>query len=110
MVSIRRDGHSCLHAQVGECRGPIRIVLDEDHAAPTGVGIACGLFITAIHRMGLVTLTHTPSPMGFLARILERPRSERPFLLLPVGYPATDCTVPDLARKSLDEVAVFVEG
>jgi len=78
--------------------------------ARESVGIACGLFITAIHRMGLVTLTHTPSPMGFLARILERPRSERPFLLLPVGYPATDCTVPDLARKSLDEVALFLEG
>jgi nitroreductase len=78
--------------------------------ARESVGIACGLFIAAIHRMGLVTLTHTPSPMGFLARILERPRNERPFLLLPVGYPAADCAVPDLVRKSLDEVAVFLEG
>ncbi len=58
---------------------------------------------------GLATLTHTPSPMGFLARILERPRNERRFVLLPVGYPAHDCVVPDLRRKSLDEVAVFVE-
>ncbi|MEW5990445.1 MAG: nitroreductase family protein [Chloroflexota bacterium] len=78
--------------------------------ARESVGIACGLFIAAIHRMGLATLTHTPSPMGFLSRILERPRNERPFLLLPVGYPASDCTVPDIARKSLPEVAVFLEG
>ncbi len=77
--------------------------------ARESVGIACGLFIAAIHRMGLATLTHTPSPMGFLARILERPRNERPFVLLPVGYPADDCVVPDLRRKSLDEVAIFVE-
>jgi nitroreductase len=77
--------------------------------ARESVGIACGLFITAIHRMGLATLTHTPSPMGFLSRALERPKNERPFVLLPVGYPADDCRVPDLSRKSLAEVAVFVE-
>ena len=59
--------------------------------------------------MGLVTLTHTPSPMGFLTTILQRPTHERPFVLLPVGYPADDCVVPDLRRKSLDEVASFVE-
>ena len=70
-------------------------------------GIAAGIFITAIHHMGLATLTHTPSPMGFLTTILERPRSERPFVLFPVGYPADDATVPDLRRKSLAEVAVF---
>jgi nitroreductase len=73
------------------------------------VGIACGLFVAAIHRMGLATLTHTPSPMGFLSRVLERPKNERPFVLLPVGYPAEGCVVPDLTRKPLDEVAVFVE-
>jgi nitroreductase len=78
--------------------------------ARESVGIACGLFIAAVHRMGLATLTHTPSPMGFLSEILDRPRHERPFVLLPVGYPATDCTVPDLSRKRLDEVAVFIEG
>ena len=77
--------------------------------ARESVGIACGLFIAAIQRMGLATLTHTPSPMGFLSRILERPRNERPFVLLPVGYPAGDATVPDLERKSLEEVAVFIE-
>jgi len=75
--------------------------------ARESVGIAAGMFITAIHHMGLVTLTHTPSPMGFLTQILERPRSERPIMLFPVGYPADDATVPDLRRKSLEEVAVF---
>lgn len=77
--------------------------------ARESVGIACGLFVAAIHGMGLVTLTHTPSPMGFLSSILQRPTHERPFVLLPVGYPADDCVVPDLRRKSLDEVAIFVE-
>lgn len=77
--------------------------------ARESVGIACGLFIAAIHRMGLATLTHTPSPMGFLSRELGRPRNERPFVLLPVGYPADDCAVPDLTRKPLDDVAVFID-
>ncbi len=77
--------------------------------ARESVGIACGLFLAAIHQMGLVTLTHTPSPMGFLNTILGRPKNERPFVLLPIGYPADDCQVPDLARKSLAEVASFVE-
>ncbi len=74
------------------------------------VGIAVGFFITAVHQSGLVCLTHTPSPMGFLTRILGRPANEKPFALLPVGYPAQDCMVPDLERKSLAEVAVFKEG
>ncbi len=69
------------------------------------VGIACGLFLTAIHHMGLVTLTHTPSPMGFLAKLLGRPENERAFLLMPVGYPAPEAQVPKLSRKSLEEVA-----
>jgi nitroreductase len=75
--------------------------------ARESVGIAAGLFITAIHHMGLATLTHTPSPMGFLGRILGRPDNERAFVLFPVGYPADDAEVPDLVRKDLDEVAVF---
>jgi nitroreductase len=70
------------------------------------VGIACGLFIAAIHNMGLATLTHTPSPMRFLSRLLGRPANERPFVLFPVGYPAPDCQVPDLERKALGEVLV----
>lgn len=73
------------------------------------VGIACGLFITAIHHMGLATLTHTPSPMGFLSRILHQPANLRPYILFPIGYPAEDAVVPDLRRKTLDEVAVFME-
>lgn len=70
------------------------------------VGIASGFLIAAIHLAGLVTLTHTPSPMGFLSEILGRPANERPFLLLPVGYPAERCEVPDIGRKALDEVIV----
>lgn len=73
------------------------------------VGIACGLFIAALHRMGLSTLTHTPSPMAFLSRILDRPSNEKPFILFPVGYPAADATVPDLRRKTLDEVTIWRE-
>lgn len=69
------------------------------------VGIACGLFIAAIHHMGLVTLPHTPSPMGFLSNLLERPPNERPFVLFPVGFPADDATVPDLKRKLLSDIA-----
>lgn len=70
------------------------------------VGIACGLFIAALHRIGLVTLTHTPSPMAFLTRLLDRPANERPFILFPVGYPAQGAEVPNLTRKSLDEFMV----
>ncbi len=73
------------------------------------VGIACGILISAIHNAGLVTLTHTPSPMNFLTKILERPSNERPFLLLPVGYPDGEVYVPDLERKGLDDVAVFFD-
>lgn len=71
------------------------------------VGLACGLFIAALHQMGLATLTHTPSPMGFLRKLLGRPENEKPFILFPVGYPAADAQVPDLQRKPLDEVAIF---
>jgi iodotyrosine deiodinase len=72
-------------------------------------GIAAGLFIAAVHRMGLATLTHTPSPMGFLSELLQRPANEKPFLLMPVGYPAPDARVPDLTRKPLNEIAVWFE-
>lgn len=71
------------------------------------VGIACGILITALHTMGLATLTHTPSPMGFLSSILDRPANERPFLLIPAGYPAEGSLVPDISRKPLESVAVF---
>ncbi len=68
------------------------------------VGIACGFLLASLHRAGLATLTHTPSPMGFLGEILERPKNERPFLLIPVGYPALGSRVPRLRKKELGEV------
>ena len=72
-------------------------------------GIAAGMFIHAIHNMGLVTLTHTPSPMGFLREILDRPNHEHAMLVMPVGYPADDAKVPNISRKELDDVAIFLE-
>ena len=72
-------------------------------------GIATGILITALHEAGLATLTHTPSPMKFLNEILGRPRSERPFLLLVVGYPADDAVVPDIKRKPLEDFTSFVD-
>jgi nitroreductase len=74
------------------------------------VGIATGMLITGLHDAGLATLTHTPSPMGFLNDLLGRPSNERPFLLLVVGYPADDATVPDIGKKPLGEIATFMEG
>jgi iodotyrosine deiodinase len=71
------------------------------------VGIATGILITALHHCGLASLTHTPSPMGFLNEILGRPTNEKPFLLLVVGYPAADAMVPDISRKPLREIATF---
>ncbi len=73
------------------------------------VGIACGMFIAALHRMGLATLTHTPSPMRFLTQILGRPDNERPFILFPIGYPDDDAVVPHLTRKPLEDVMVEVD-
>ena len=72
------------------------------------VGIATGILLTALHHAGLATLTHTPSPMGFLNHILDRPANERPFLLLVVGYPAAGARVPDIRKKSLESIASFV--
>ena len=71
------------------------------------VGIAVGLFIAAVHHMGLVTLTHTPNPMGFLGELLQRPANEKAFLILPVGHPASDAQVPDITRKALGEISVW---
>jgi nitroreductase len=70
------------------------------------VGIACGFLLAALNAAGLATLTHTPSPMGFLREILERPKNEKPFLLIPVGYPAENCRVPDIRKKALNEVLI----
>ncbi len=71
-------------------------------------GIACGMLIAALHAAGLATLTHTPSPMGFLNKILGRPKIERPFLLLVAGYPAPGVRVPDIKRKPLEKIATFI--
>ena len=72
------------------------------------VGIASGFLLVALHNAGLVTLTHTPSPMGFLEKILNRPDNEKAVLLIPVGYPAEDAKVPDLKKKSFEEVATII--
>ena len=72
------------------------------------VGIATGMLITAVHNAGLVSLTHTPSPMGFLNEILGRPANEKPFLILVVGYPVADAVVPDISKKTLEEIATFL--
>ncbi|WP_433394213.1 nitroreductase family protein [Micromonospora sp. KLBMP9576] len=94
---------------------PAVIVVFEVHQGPhspkpyyvkESVGIAVGLLISALHLAGLVTLTHTPSPMRFLNRVCERPAEERPYLVMPVGYPAPGARVPDVDRKPLDEVMV----
>lgn len=92
-----------------------KLVHDDDESQVyyinESVGIATGFLLAAAHHAGLATLTHTPSPMAFLGRILQRPDHERPFLLIPVGYPTDDCEVPLAAtrRKSLDEILVFCE-
>ena len=80
--------------------------LRKNYYVNESVGIACGLFIASLHSMGLATLTHTPNPMAFLTEILERPATERPYILFPVGYPAPGCEVPDLQRKPLDEALI----
>lgn len=72
------------------------------------VGIACGLLLAALHLAGLATLTHTPSPMGFLSAILGRPKNEKPYLLIPVGYPAATAMVPTITKKPLDEIRLRV--
>lgn len=87
---------------------------DNGEWAPTyysqeSCGIAAGLFISAIHNMGLVTLTHTPSPMGFLREILQRPGHEHAMLVLPIGFPAEKAGVPNLSRKTLEDISVFFE-
>jgi len=79
----------------------------QNYYVTESVGIACGFLLAAIHHAGLVALTHTPSPMNFLCKILNRPENEKPFLLIPVGYAAEECWVPDLRRKELKEIALW---
>ncbi len=95
-----------------------KLTRDDDPRSPSdqvyyvneSVGIAVGLLLAAAHHAGLVTLTHTPSPMKFLRRILKRPSYERPYLLIPVGYPTDGCVVPDLQRKPLEAIMVVDRG
>lgn len=82
--------------------------LRKNYYVNESVGIACGFFLAAVHAMGLVTLTHTPNPMGFLTDLLGRPGTERPYILFPIGYPARDAEVPELRRKSVAETLVLV--
>jgi nitroreductase len=91
--------------RVGEDGTPVK-----NYYVKESVGLACGLFIACLHSMGLATLTHTPSPMGFLRDLLGRPSNEKPFILFPVGYPAADAQVPALTRKPLDEIAIWNPG
>ena len=81
----------------------------KNYYVPESVGIATGVLINALHHAGLATLTHTPSPMKFLNRILGRPEREKPAMILVVGYPAPDARVPDIERKALDEIASFLD-
>ncbi len=93
---------------------PFRILPDgmrsKTYYAIESVGIATGLLVTAVHSCGLAALTHTPSPMGFLSRILGRPSHEKAFVLLVVGHPAEDALVPDISRKALGEISSFLTG
>ncbi len=86
----------------GEVKRPNYYVMES-------VGLACGFLLAAIHDAGLVALTHTPSPMDFLTKLLNRPTNEKPFLLIPIGYPAPNATVPDIHRKPAEEVIVWYE-
>jgi iodotyrosine deiodinase len=104
------------HKEFLEIAPVLIVVFKEDYGiAPDGshvthyyvnesVGIACGFLLAALNAAGLATLTHTPSPMGFLREILRRPKNEKPFLLIPAGYPAEGCLVPDIRKKPLAEV------
>lgn len=91
----------------------INSIVEDNESEPTyysqeSVGIAVGMLLTALHNIGLATLTHTPSPMKFLQEILKRPKNEVPFVLIPVGYPADDAKVPDIKRKELSEIMEIV--
>jgi iodotyrosine deiodinase len=83
---------------------------EKNYYVRESVGIAVGFLLVALHNAGVATLTHAPSPMGFLNEILDRPENERPFIVIPVGYPTTDATVPQLEKKRLGDVVEFVEA
>lgn len=88
---------------------PLGRSIRRNYFVSESVGIACGFFIAALHRMGLSTLTHTPVPMGFLSKVLKRPPQEKPFIMFPVGYAAGKCRVPEITKKDLREVSEWIE-
>lgn len=106
LIVVFREDYGVARA-AGGAGGSERKV--KNYYVQESVGIACGFLIAALHWVGLATLTHTPSPMGFLSRILNRPPNERPYLLIPVGYPASDAVVPEITKKPLFEVLVVAE-
>ena len=78
----------------------------QNYYVSESVGLACGFLLAAIHHAGLAALTHTPSSMNFLAKILARPENEKPFLLIPIGYPSENALIPDIKRKTIDQIMV----
>jgi len=82
----------------------------KNYYVPESVMLSCGILITALHNAGLVSVTHTPSPMGFLGKLLDRPDNERAMMLIALGYPADDARVPDITRRPLEEYVRFIEG
>ncbi len=98
--------------EYGETRSAVNdgtLVRSKHYYVAESVGIAVGMLLMALHNAGLATLTHTPSPMGFLARLLDRPKNEKPYLLIPVGYPAEGARVPNISRKPLEEIMLFID-
>lgn len=106
LVAVFRMDYEPVAAEGGVDDGTL--VKRKNYYVSESVGIACGFLIAALHLSGLATLTHTPSPMGFLNRILNRPPHEKPYLLIPVGYPAPGARVPDIEKKALDRVMVVM--
>lgn len=106
LIVVFRHVYGIAHAQTDARSVAESVQHYKNYYTQESVGIAAGFLLAALHHAGLATLTHTPSPMGFLQRILVRPANERAFLLIPVGYPAAGCEVPNLVRKSLAEIRI----
>jgi len=102
LIVVFREDYGLAHNADGSVRKAKHYYVQES------VGIACGFLLAALHWMGLATLTHTPSPMGFLSRILKRPANEKPYLLIPVGLPAADAQVPQIPKKALAEFMTVI--
>lgn len=99
----------CLIIVFKQSYGMVNNTKKQHYYVNESVGIACGLLLAAVHNAGLVALTHTPSPMQFLTQLLQRPENEKPFLLIPIGYAAEECYVPDIQRKPLEAIKITYE-